>query len=85
MDQRELAIREGQLRELHDELSNHARLRSGLRVSTIPQVKDWLKEKTVDVHVFTPSNLEGRPGSDFKTHSVAEVIALKIYKPHHST
>jgi hypothetical protein len=58
LDQGELAIRERLLRELHDELSNHARLRSGLRILTIPQVKDWLKEKTVDLHVFTPSNLE---------------------------
>jgi hypothetical protein len=54
MDQGEVAIRECQLRELHDELSNHARLRSGLRIFTLAQVLEWLKEKTVEAHIVTP-------------------------------
>jgi hypothetical protein len=54
MNQGELEVRERQLRELHDELSNHARLRSGLRIFTLSQVLEWLKEKTVEVHISTP-------------------------------
>jgi hypothetical protein len=51
MDQGELVIRERQLRELHKALSNHPRLRSGLRVLTVSQVLEWLKEETVELHL----------------------------------